>query len=122
MLKKTSPNIIRKRIHLRVRKKIKGTSERPRLNVYRSLNNMYAQIIDDVTGVTLVSASSLDKAIKGTLKNGGNKEASTQVGKILAERAIEKGIKTVVFDRSGYIYHGRVKELAEAARAAGLDF
>lgn len=122
MLEKTSPNIIRKRIHLRVRKKIKGTSERPRLNVYRSLNNMYAQIIDDVTGVTLVSASSLDKAIKGTLKNGGNKEASTQVGKILAERAIEKGIKTVVFDRSGYIYHGRVKELAEAARAAGLDF
>lgn len=122
MLKKTSPNIIRKRIHLRVRKKIKGTSERPRLNVYRSLNNMYAQIIDDVTGVTLVSASSLDKAIKGTLKNGSNKEASTQVGKILAERAIEKGIKTVVFDRSGYIYHGRVKELAEAARAAGLDF
>lgn len=122
MLKKTSPNIIRKRIHLRVRKKIKGTSDRPRLNVYRSLNNMYAQIIDDVTGVTLVSASSLDKAIKGTLKNGGNKEASTQVGKILAERAIEKGIKTVVFDRSGYIYHGRVKELAEAARAAGLDF
>lgn len=122
MLKKTSPNIIRKRIHLRVRKKIKGTSERPRLNVYRSLNNMYAQIIDDVTGVTLVSASSLDKAIKGTLKSGGNKEASTQVGKILAERAIEKGIKTVVFDRSGYIYHGRVKELAEAARAAGLDF
>jgi len=122
MLEKTSPNIIRKRIHLRVRKKIKGTSERPRLNVYRSLNNMYAQIIDDVTGVTLVSASSLDKAIKGTLKSGGNKEASTQVGKILAERAIEKGIKTVVFDRSGYIYHGRVKELAEAARAAGLDF
>jgi len=122
MLEKTSPNIIRKRIHLRVRKKIKGTSERPRLNVYRSLNNMYAQIIDDVVGVTLVSASSLDKAIKGTLKSGGNKEASTQVGKILAERAIEKGIKTVVFDRSGYIYHGRVKELAEAARAAGLDF
>jgi large subunit ribosomal protein L18 len=122
MLEKTSPNIIRKRIHLRVRKKIKGTSERPRLNVYRSLNNMYAQIIDDVAGVTLVSASSLDKTIKGTLKSGGNKEASTQVGKILAERAIEKGIKTVVFDRSGYIYHGRVKELAEAARAAGLDF
>ena len=122
MLEKTSPNIIRKRIHLRVRKKIKGTSERPRLNVYRSLNNMYAQIIDDVAGVTLVSASSLDKAIKGTLKSGGNKEASTQVGKILAERAIEKGIKIVVFDRSGYIYHGRVKELAEAARAAGLDF
>ena len=122
MLEKTSPNIIRKRIHLRVRKKIKGTSERPRLNVYRSLNNMYAQIIDDIIGVTLVSASSLDKAIKGTLKSGGNKEASTQVGKILAERAIEKGIKTVVFDRSGYIYHGRVKELAEAARAAGLDF
>ena len=122
MLEKTSPNIIRKRIHLRVRKKIKGTSERPRLNVYRSLNNMYAQIIDDVAGVTLVSASSLDNAIKGTLKSGGNKEASTQVGKILAERAIEKGIKTVVFDRSGYIYHGRVKELAEAARVAGLDF
>lgn len=122
MLNKTSPNIIRKRIHLRVRKKIKGTSERPRLNVYRSLNNMYAQIIDDVAGVTLVSASSLDKAIKGTIKGGGNKDTSMQVGKILAERAIEKGIKTVVFDRSGYIYHGRVKELAEAARAAGLDF
>jgi len=122
MLIKRSPNKTRKKIHRRIRKKIFGTQERPRLNVYRSLNNMYAQIIDDVAGVTLVSASTLDKAVKDKLKSRGNKEAANEVGKMIATLAIEKGIKGVVFDRSGYLYQGRVKELAEAARAAGLEF
>lgn len=122
MIKKVSKNEVRMRKHVRVRNKIKGTTERPRLNVFRSLTNIYAQIIDDATGKTLVSASTLDEALKGSLKSGGNKEASKAVGKLVAERALEKGIKQVVFDRGGYIYHGRVKELAEAAREAGLNF
>ncbi len=105
--------------HKRVRGKVSGTADCPRLCVYRSTNNIYAQIIDDVNGVTLVSASSLDKSIEG---NGGNKEAAKAVGKLVAERAKEKNITSVVFDRGGNIYHGRVKELAEGARESGLNF
>lgn len=122
MIKKISKNKIRLRKHARVRKKISGTAERPRLNVFRSLNNIYAQIIDDTAGTTLVAASSLDQALKGKIKSGGNKEAAREVGKLIGQKAIEKGIKNVVFDRGGYIYHGRVKELAEGAREAGLEF
>lgn len=105
--------------HKRVRSKISGTSECPRLNVFRSASNIYAQLIDDVAGVTLASASSLDKEIKGY---GGNKESARKVGQLIAQRATEKGISTVVFDRGGYIFHGRVKELAEGAREGGLKF
>lgn len=122
MIKKISSNEVRLRKHVRVRKKVSGTTERPRLNVYRSLSHIYAQIIDDSVGNTLVSASTLDETIKGKIAFGGNKEGAKLVGKLVAERAIEKGIKAVVFDRGGYIYHGRVKELAEAAREAGLEF
>ena len=122
MANKLSKNQVRQRRHVRVRKKISGTSECPRLNVFRSLSNMYAQIIDDTTGKTLVSASTLDSEIKDKLAYGGNKEAAKEVGKLIAQRAIEAGIKEVVFDRGGYIYHGRVQELADAAREAGLDF
>ena len=105
--------------HKRVRGKISGTAERPRLNVFRSNTNIYAQLIDDVKGVTLAAASSLDKEISG---NGGNKEAAKEVGKLLAKKATDKGIAEVVFDRGGYVYHGRVKELAEGAREGGLKF
>ncbi|WP_027627353.1 50S ribosomal protein L18 [Ruminiclostridium cellobioparum] len=122
MIKKPNRNDIRLRKHVRVRKKVAGTQERPRLNVFRSLKNIYVQIIDDSTGNTLVSASTLDAALKGKVANSGNKEAAKEVGKLIAAKAIEKGIKQVVFDRGGYIYHGRVKELADAAREAGLDF
>lgn len=119
MVKKTNRKFERTRRHIRVRRKISGTSERPRLCVYRSNSNIYAQIIDDVAGNTLVSASTLDKEI--TTKHS-NKAAAKEVGTLIAKRAIEKNIKTVVFDRSGYIYHGVVKELAEAAREGGLEF
>lgn len=119
MLHKQSKNVSRKKRHLRVRKNIIGTAERPRLNVFRSLSNMYAQLINDETGHTIVAASTLDKELQGY---GGNSEAAKVVGKLLAERALEKGIKKVVFDRGGYIYHGRVAALAEAAREAGLEF
>lgn len=122
MITKPGSNIARLRKHTRVRKKVVGTTERPRLNVYRSLNHMYAQVIDDSTGTTLVAASSLDKEIKGKLEFCGNKAAAKEVGKLVADKAINSGIKKVVFDRGGYIYHGRVKELAEAAREAGLEF
>lgn len=122
MINKTNRNEIRLRKHVRVRKKVVGTTERPRLNVFRSLKNIYAQVIDDSNGTTLVSASTLDAALKGKVANNGNKEAAKEVGKLIAAKAIEKGIKQVVFDRGGYIYHGRVKELADAAREAGLDF
>jgi large subunit ribosomal protein L18 len=111
-------NVIRKRVHSRIRQKMEGSAERPRLNVYRSLNHIYAQVIDDAKGETLLSASSL--AAKA--KTGGNVAAAREVGKLVAERAIEKGIKKVVFDRGGYLYHGRIKALADAAREAGLEF
>ena len=106
--------------HLRVRKKISGTAQRPRLAVYRSEKNIYAQVIDDVARITLVSASSVDKAFEQ--KIGSNKDAAKLVGKMIAERALEKGIEEVVFDRGGYVYHGRVQILAEGAREAGLKF
>ncbi len=122
MINKQVTSEARLRKHARVRKKIKGTPERPRLNVFRSLNHIYAQIIDDTTGTTLVSASTIDTALKGKVEFGGNKEAAKEVGKLIATKATEKGIKQVVFDRGGYIYHGRIKELADGAREAGLDF
>ena len=111
-------NVIRQRVHFRIRQKMQGTAVRPRLNVYRSLNHIYAQIIDDAKGETLLSASSLASKVK----TGGNVAAAKEVGKLVAERAIEKGIKRVVFDRGGYLYHGRIKALADAAREAGLEF
>ncbi len=119
MVSKTDSNKARLRRHTRVRGKVSGTAERPRLNVYRSLNHIYAQIIDDVKGVTLVAASSVEKDFG---MNGGNKEAAKKVGELIAKRAADKGITEVVFDRGGYIYHGRVKELAEGAREGGLKF
>jgi large subunit ribosomal protein L18 len=119
---KASKNVIRVKRHWRIRKNIVGTAERPRLNVFRSLSNIYAQIIDDEKGVTLVSASSLDKAIKEQAAYGGNAEVAKLVGKLVGERALEKGITTVIFDRSGYVYHGRVASLADGAREAGLKF
>lgn len=122
MIKKASKNKVRLRKHIRVRKKISGTPDCPRLDVFRSAKHIYAQIIDDVNGVTLVAASTLDPAIKGSVAYTGNKEAAKAVGKLVGERAIEKGIKEVVFDRGGYLYHGRVQELADGAREAGLDF
>lgn len=122
MFRKIDKNIGRVARHKRVRKNLSGTPEKPRFNVYRSTSNIYVQVIDDVNRVTLVSASTLDKAIKEQLDSTGNKEAAKLVGKVAAERAIEKGIKEVVFDRGGYIYHGRVQEVAEGAREAGLQF
>ncbi len=119
MVKKTDRKFERTRRHIRVRTKISGTAERPRLCVYRSNANIYAQIIDDVAGNTLVQASTLDKEIK--IKHA-NKEAAKELGTLIAKRAADKKIKTVVFDRGGYIYHGVVKELAEAAREGGLEF
>ena len=119
MVSKTDRKLERARRHARVRTKVSGTAERPRLCVYRSNTNIYAQIIDDVAGITLVAASTLDKEVK-TKKS--NIEAAKEVGALIAKKAIEKNIKTVVFDRGGYIYHGVVKELAEAAREAGLEF
>lgn len=122
MIKKSDKNQLRKKKHMRIRNKITGTPERPRLNVYKSSKNVYAQIIDDTKGITIVSASSVDTALKGSVKYGGNIEAAKEVGKLIAQRAVEKGVKLVVFDRGGYVYHGRVKELADAARAEGLEF
>ena len=119
MVSKTDRKKETKRRHIRVRRKISGTAECPRLCVYRSNNNLFAQVIDDVAGVTLVSASTLDKEVK---TKHSNKEAAKEVGTLIAKKALEKNIKTIVFDRSGYVYHGVVKELAEAARAAGLEF
>ena len=119
MIKRPNTNAQRLKRHKRVRGKISGTPERPRLNVFRSEANIYAQVIDDVNGVTLVSASSLDKSFEG---KGGNIEAARKVGQMVAERAKAKGIDTVVFDRGGYVYHGRVAALAEGAREGGLKF
>lgn len=120
MIRKVSRNVMREARHERVRKSVHGTSAIPRLNVFRSNSNIFAQIIDDEAGVTLVSASSLDKDLK--LANGSNVEAATKVGEAVAEKAIKANIKKVVFDRGGYLYHGRVKALAEAARNKGLEF
>ena len=117
-----SREIARKRRHERVRKKVTGTAERPRLNVYRSLDNIYAQVIDDTTGSTLVSASSVDKELRTQLAPLSKSEQAKAVGKAVAERAQAKGIKAVVFDRGGYPYHGRVKALADASREGGLVF
>ena len=118
MVIRQDKNKARMKRHLRVRAKVKGTAEAPRLNVFRSLKNIYAQLIDDVAGVTLVTASTVEKGVG----YGGNKSAARDVGKQLAERAKEKGISTVVFDRGGYVYHGRVQELADGAREGGLQF
>jgi len=119
MVGKTDRKLERTRRHKRVRTKISGTAERPRLCVFRSNSNLYVQVIDDAAGNTLVSASTLDKEVK---TKHANKEAAKEVGALVAKRALEKGIKTVVYDRGGYVYHGVVKELAEAAREAGLEF
>lgn len=122
MITKTNKNKARLKRHIRVRKKISGTAERPRLNIFRSAKHMYAQIIDDTKGVTLASASTLDKELRESVKNGGNVEAAAKVGALIAERAKAKGVSQVVFDRGGYLYHGRVRALADAAREAGLEF
>ena len=119
MVSRKDSNLVRLKRHKKIRSKISGTAERPRLAVYRSNANISAQVIDDVAGVTLVSASTLEKDFEG---NGGNKEAARQVGKTIAERAAAKGITEVVFDRGGYLYHGRVSELADGAREGGLKF
>ena len=120
MIKKESRNVARQARHARVREKVSGTASVPRLNVFRSNSNIFAQIIDDEKGITLVSASSIDKELK--LETGGNKEAAQKVGKLIAKRAKEANISKVVFDRGGYLYHGRVEALAEAARENGLEF
>src|SRR5580700_11210462 len=124
MIRKTSKNEIRERVHVRIRKKLRGTTERPRLTVFRSTAHIYAQVVDDTKGVTLVAASSTEKAgdvgKTGKKATGGNVAAAKEIGKRVAQRAKENGINKVVFDRGGYIYHGRVKALADAAREAGL--
>jgi len=119
MIRKIQKNTIRQRIHARIRRKVRGTAQRPRLAVFRSVAHIYAQLIDDAEGQTLVSASSVDKGVR---TNGGNLAAARAIGKLVAERARDKGITAVVFDRGGYLYHGRVKALADAAREAGLEF
>lgn len=120
MITKQDKNAVRKKRHARVRSRVSGTAVRPRLNVYRSNKHIYAQLIDDVNSVTIASASTLDKEL--SVEGTGNVDAATKVGELVAKRAIEKGIKEVVFDRGGYLYHGRVKALADAAREAGLQF
>ncbi|MFE5324581.1 50S ribosomal protein L18 [Paenibacillus sp. NPDC056579] len=122
MITKGDKNKARLKRHLRVRKKIQGTTERPRLNIFRSSKHMYAQLIDDVKGVTIASASTQDKELKDSIGNGGNVEAARKVGALIAERAKNNGVEQVVFDRGGYLYHGRVQALADAAREAGLEF
>jgi large subunit ribosomal protein L18 len=121
MIPDSSKNKVRRRIHQRLRNRLSGSAERPRLNVYRSLNHIYAQVIDDSSGTTLASASTA-KGTKGAKKTGGNVASAKEIGKAIAQRAQEKGIKKVVFDRGGYLYHGRIKALADAAREAGLEF
>ena len=122
MVKKESRSEIRAKKHRRVRNNLAGTAERPRLAVFRSNNHMYAQIIDDTVGNTLVAASTLEKEIKAELKKTNDVDAAAYVGTVIAKRAIEKGIKKVVFDRGGFLYHGKIEALAEAAREAGLEF
>lgn len=120
MINKGVRNAIRKKRHFRMRKNIVGTAERPRLSVFRSSKHIYAQLIDDVSGTTLASASTLDKELE--VKNGSTVEAAKLIGELVAKRAIEKGINNVVFDRSGYLYHGRIQALADSARGVGLNF
>ncbi len=120
MIQRISRSEIRERIHKRIRQRLRGTAQRPRLAVFRSLKHIYAQVIDDATGATLVSASSHEK--DSPVKSGGNLDGARDIGKLVAERALAKGIKSVVYDRGGYLYHGRVKALADAAREAGLEF
>lgn len=122
MITKDDKNLARKRRHLRVRSRITGTAERPRLNVYRSNKHIYAQVIDDVAGKTLVQASTLDKELSGQVTNGGSVDSARKVGELVAKRAVEQGLAQVVFDRGGYLYHGRIQALADAAREAGLQF
>ena len=122
MVSKQSRSEIRVKKHMRLRNRYSGTAERPRLAVYRSNNHMYAQIIDDTVGNTLVAASTAEKAVKAELEKTNNVEAAAYVGTVIAKRALEKGIKEVVFDRGGFIYHGKVQALADAAREAGLEF
>ena len=122
MITKGDKNKARLKRHLRVRKKINGSAARPRLSVFRSSKHMYAQLIDDVSGVTIVSASTQDKELTEVVGNGGNIEAASKVGELIAKRAQAKGVSQVVFDRGGYLYHGRIQALATAAREAGLEF
>lgn len=122
MFTKTDRKKIRQKKHLRIRKRISGTADCPRLAVYRSLNHMYAQLVDDTKGVTLVSASTLDGSVKADIDNSGNIDAAKKVGELLAKRALDNGIRSVVFDRGGNIYHGRIKAVADGAREAGLEF
>ena len=121
MISKVDKNSVRKKRHDRTRRHILGTAERPRLNVYRSLNHIYAQVIDDEVGRTLAAASTLDAEVKAQLEGKNKKEAANLVGEIVARRALDKGVKEVVFDRGGYLYTGRVAEVAEGARKAGLE-
>jgi large subunit ribosomal protein L18 len=122
MIPEISKDKIRRRIHQRLRQRMQGSAERPRLNIYRSLNHIYAQVIDDVSGKTLAAASTVQGGSKDAKKTGGNVARAKEVGKTIAEKARQKGIKKVVFDRGGYLYHGRIKALADAAREAGLEF
>ena len=122
MVSKKSRTVVRENKHRKLRNRFSGTAERPRLGVFRSNNHMYAQIIDDTVGKTLVSASTLDKDVKAELEKTNNVEAATVVGTVVAKKALEKGITTVVYDRGGFVYEGKVKALAEAAREAGLEF
>ena len=122
MIKKQSRSEVRAKKHMKVRKRLSGTAERPRLAVFRSNSHMYAQFIDDTAGNTLVSASTLQKEVKDGLEKTNNIEAAAKLGGVIAKRALDKGITTVVFDRGGFIYQGKVKALAEAAREAGLEF
>lgn len=122
MLKLDSKNVTRRRIHVRIRKQARAAADRPRLNVFRSLGHIYGQIVDDASGRTLISASSLDKQVREKLKTGGNVAAAKRVGQVLAERAKAAGISRIIFDRGGYAYHGRVQALASALREGGLEF
>jgi large subunit ribosomal protein L18 len=121
MIPEISKDKVRRRVHQRIRQRMSGSGERPRLNIYRSLNHIYAQVIDDTTGKTIASASTVHGK-KGSKKTGGNVASAKEIGKTIAQRAQEKGVKKVVFDRGGYLYHGRIKALADAAREAGLEF
>ena len=122
MVSKESRQEVRVKKHMKIRNRFSGTAERPRLAVFRSNNHMYAQVIDDTVGKTLVAASTLEKGVKGELKKTNNVDAAAYLGKVIAERALDKGIKTVVFDRGGFLYTGKIAALAEAAREAGLEF